>query len=86
MDELIRIKVNDKQEQVIEGGELHKVLDVSTAYKDWFPRMREYGFTEGEDFCSILSESTGGRLATNHLVSIDMAKEHRKDSYSYRTC
>jgi hypothetical protein plarl_21461 len=75
MDELIRIKVNEKQEQVVDGRELHKVLEVSTAYKDWFPRMCEYGFTEGEDFCSILSESTGGRPATNHLVSIDMAKE-----------
>lgn len=51
------------------------MLEVSTAYKDWFPRMCEYGFTEGDDFCSILSESTGGRPATNHLVSIDMAKE-----------
>lgn len=75
MDELIRIKVNEKQEQVVDGRELHKVLEVSTAYKDWFPRMCEYGFTEGDDFCSILSESTGGRPATNHLVSIDMAKE-----------
>nr|DAV96165.1 MAG TPA: antirepressor protein [Caudoviricetes sp.] len=75
MDELIRIKVNEKQEQVVDGRELHKVLEVSTAYKDWFPRMCEYGFAEGEDFCSILSESTGGRPATNHLVSIDMAKE-----------
>lgn len=32
---------------------------VKTAYKDWFPRMCEYGFTEGEDFSSFLSESPG---------------------------
>lgn len=37
--------------------------------------MVEYGFTDGVDFCSILSESTGGRPATDHQITIDMAKE-----------
>ena len=50
-------------------------LLVKTAYKDWFPRMCEYGFTEGEDFCSFLSESTGGRPAQDAQLTIDMAKE-----------
>ena len=68
MDELIRIKVNDKHEQVVEGRELHKILEVGTPYDKWFPRMCEYGFIEQEDFSTILSESTGGRPATNHLV------------------
>ena len=55
--------------------ELHEFLEVKTAYKDWFPRMCEYGFTEGQDFCSFLSESTGGRPAQDAALSIDMAKE-----------
>lgn len=37
--------------------------------------MVEYGFSEGEDFCSILSESTGGRPSTDHQLTIEMAKE-----------
>lgn len=37
--------------------------------------MCEYGFTEGEDFCSFLSESTGGRPAQDAQLTIDMAKE-----------
>lgn len=57
------------------GRDLHEVLEIKTAYKDWFPRMCEYGFIEGEDFCSILSESTGGRPSTDHQLTIDMAKE-----------
>ena len=44
----------------ISGRQLHMVLDVKTLYKDWFPRMCEYGFLEGKDFCSKMSESTGG--------------------------
>ena len=38
-------------------------------------RMCEYGFTESIDFCSILSESTGGRLSTDYQITIPMAKE-----------
>ena len=57
------------------GRELHGFLEVKTEYKDWFPRMREYGFEEGLDFSSILSESTGGRPSIDHQVTIDMAKE-----------
>ncbi len=73
--ELIKIEVNSTQEQIVSARELHKTLEVKTAYKDWFPRMCEYGFTENLDFCSFLSESTGGRPSTDHHIKLDMAKE-----------
>ena len=50
MNNLINVTLNENQEPVVSGRQLHKVLGVKTAYKDWFPRMTEYGFTEGEDF------------------------------------
>lgn len=75
MKDLIRIEVNENQEPIVNGRELHNALEVKTAYKDWFKRMCEYGFTEGIDFCSILSESTGGRPETNHVIKLEMAKE-----------
>ena len=37
--------------------------------------MCEYGFIEGRDFSSVLSESTGGRPSTDHALSVPMAKE-----------
>lgn len=37
--------------------------------------MTEYGFTENEDFSTFLSQSTGGRRATDHIIKLDMAKE-----------
>lgn len=74
MDELIRISY-DSERPTVNGRDLHDALQVKTAYKDWFPRMCEYGFTEGTDFCSFLSESSGGRPAVNHQLSIDMAKQ-----------
>ena len=51
MNELIKINNENK----VDGRSLHEFLQVGTAYKDWFPRMVEYGFVEGVDFCSKLS-------------------------------
>lgn len=75
MNELA-IKVSyESDKPTVSGRELHEKLGIKTAYKDWFPRMCEYGFTEGEDFCSFLSGSTGGRPATEHQLTIEMAKQ-----------
>lgn len=74
MNELIKINYESDRPTVL-ARDLYEFLEVKTAYKDWFPRMCEYGFTEGEDFCSFLSESTGGRPATDAQLTIDMAKE-----------
>ena len=71
----IDIKLNNDLEPMVVGRDLHKMLEVATPYDKWFPRMAEYGFIEGEDFSTFLSESTGGRPAVDHLIKLDMAKE-----------
>lgn len=75
MNELIKVVTNDNDEQLVSGRELHEFLEVKTEYKDWFPRMVKYGFEDGLDFSSILSESTGGRPRHDHALKLDMAKE-----------
>ena len=45
MDELIRINF-DSDRPTVSGRDLHAALEVKTAYKDWFPRMCDYGFEE----------------------------------------
>ncbi|ARK28759.1 phage antirepressor KilAC domain-containing protein [Halalkalibacter krulwichiae] len=75
MNELITTNHNDDGEIIISGRELHEFLEVKTDYKDWFPRMVTYGFEEGLDFSSFLSESTGGRPKRDHHIKLDMAKE-----------
>nr|DAJ95650.1 MAG TPA: KilAC domain protein [Caudoviricetes sp.] len=75
MKELIKVNTNENLEPVVNGRELHEILEVATPYDKWFPRMTEYGFVEGQDFSTFLSESTGGRPAVNHIIKMDMAKE-----------
>lgn len=74
MNELIPIRDEGGRKAVM-GRDLHAFLEVTTAYKDWFPRMVAYGFEDGKDFSSFLSESTGGRPKQDHFISLDMAKE-----------
>lgn len=75
MNEITIAVKYDNDKPTVSGRELHNVLGVQTAYKDWFPRMCSYGFIEGRDFCSFLSESSGGRPSKDHQLTIDMAKE-----------
>ena len=75
MNDLIAINY-DTDKPTVSGRELHEALGVETRYNDWFKRMSEYGFTEGEDFYSNLSKtSDGGRPSTDHQLTIPMAKE-----------
>lgn len=74
MNEILTVN-NDTQ--TVSARELHEKLHIKTAFKDWFPRMCEYGFEEGIDFCSKLSETSqrGGRPSKDADISIDMAKQ-----------
>ncbi|CDB24021.1 phage antirepressor protein putative [Clostridium sp. CAG:557] len=75
MNNLIKINFENNRPTVL-GRDLHEALQVETRYNDWFKRMREYGFSEGIDFYSILSKtSEGGRPSTDHQLTIQMAKE-----------
>ena len=77
MNELIKINY-ESDRSTVSGRELHEALEVKTAYKDWFPRMCKYGFVEGEDYGSFLSDRSDGlpgKPRTDHQLTIDMAKQ-----------
>ncbi|MCI8965565.1 MAG: phage antirepressor Ant [Clostridia bacterium] len=80
MSDLIKIEVNENQEPIVSGRELHEVLGVKTAYKDWFPRMIEYGFQKDIDYIEITEKVEAQKRArtyvqVNHAIKLDMAKE-----------
>ena len=81
MKDLIKITTNDKGQHLVSGRELHEFLEIRTKYKDWFPRMVEYGFEEGIDFVMVAQKRATNNLKNpvttviDHAISIDMAKE-----------
>ena len=77
MTELIKVNYDESMDKpTVSGRELHEALGVETRYNDWFKRMSEDGCSDNEDFYSNLSKtSDGGRPATDHQLTIPMAKE-----------
>lgn len=79
MNELIKIEINENGEQLVSARELHKFLEVKTKFKDWFPRMCEYGFIENKDYIAMAQKraTAQGNETTymDYLMKISMAKE-----------
>ena len=65
MNELIKITTNEVGEPTVLGRELHEFLGVETPYRKWFPRMVEYGFTEGKDGKRNLHDTADGGRETS---------------------
>ncbi|MEE3747367.1 phage antirepressor KilAC domain-containing protein [Streptococcus suis] len=78
MNEIINVNLNDNQEPVVSGRQLHEALGVKTPYSMWFDRMVEYGFTENQDFLLnnfVKQTGRGGHNKVDHVIKLDMAKE-----------
>ena len=78
MRELIPLTENDGIQAVM-GRDLHYFLEVKEPYTDWLPRMIDYGFSAGQDFIqkNLIGQDRLGRRreTTNHIISLDMAKD-----------
>lgn len=79
MNQLITVNLNDNQEPVVSGRQLHEALGVNSNYTTWFDRMTEYGFTENEDYVLLSNfgnqTGRGGHNKVDHIIKLDMAKE-----------
>lgn len=82
MDSLVKISINEKDEQVVSGRELHEFLEVKTLYKDWIKRkIEKYGFIENIDFVLVAQKRATKNprnpytLENEHILKLSMAKE-----------
>jgi Phage anti-repressor protein len=80
MSELVRISY-DSERPTVSGRDLHKTLQVKTPYTQWFDRMKDYGFSENNDFVTVhknVIRVDGTKMPQQHYdhqLAIDMAKE-----------
>lgn len=78
MNELIKVNYENVDRPTVSGRELWEALEVKTDYPHWFERMTEYGFSEGKDYQTFLSDRVDGKAGkprTDHQLTIPMAKE-----------
>lgn len=78
MKDLIKIEstpIGDASVPTVNARELHEFLGNGDKYTTWIKdRIEKYDFVENQDFCSFLSESSGGRPSKEYHISLDMAK------------
>jgi anti-repressor protein len=75
MNELIGVSYDNDRPTVL-GRDLHEKLGIETPYRLWFPRMCEYGFTEGVDYTPyIFVHPQNKQQTTDHQLTLDMAKQ-----------
>lgn len=81
MNDLIEINY-DTEQPTVSARDLHEGLGIKTAFKDWFPRMVEYGFSNGRDYNMLKNERVQiegtrevKREVIDYQVSVDMAKQ-----------
>ena len=76
MENLINITYGEDQ-PTVSARELHEQLHIGTKFTTWFDRMKEYGFTEGNEFFPKMGETSenGGRPSVDYDITVDMAKQ-----------
>lgn len=76
IQELIKIDVNEKGQQLVSARELHEFLEVKSRFNDWISnRIKTYGFEEETDYTKILVQCNRGQNEYDFAIKLDMAKE-----------
>lgn len=79
MNELIKVTVNEKQEQIVLARELHEKLGIQKDFTSWFKYQAEkIGIIENEDYYLLTNfgeqNGSGGHNKVDYIVTIDTAK------------
>lgn len=74
--QLIPLKEDENGDVLISARDLHEFLEIGAHFKDWFPRMCEYGFNENQDYTPLIFEHPLNKQPTkDFIMKLDMAKE-----------
>ena len=78
MQELIKI-TEQNGNKAVSARELHKFLEITERFSNWFERMLQYGFVENHDFTSVKSftlvNNGAQRELEDYALTLDCAKE-----------
>ena len=73
--ELIKV-TEENGEQLVSARDLHKFLEITERFNNWFERQLQYGFEENVDFtgCKFFNTLANQELQ-DYVLKLDMAKE-----------
>lgn len=73
MNELIKVSVNENQEQVVSARELHERLGIKERFSMWFERVSQ-NLIDGYDYCRSTYTNNNNQTFDDYLVNLDTAK------------
>lgn len=73
MNELIKIDVNEKLEQIVSARELHDKLGIKERFSLWFERVSQ-NLIDGYDYCRSTYTNANNQCFDDFLINIDTAK------------
>lgn len=75
MKELIKI-TEQNGKRAVSARELHRFLEVTERFSNWFERQLQYGFIESVDYqgCEVFN-TLANQILTDYALTIDTAKE-----------
>lgn len=75
MNELIKITEYNGN-QAVSARDLHKFLEITERFSNWFERMLQYGFVENIDYqgCEFFN-TLANQTLTDYALTLDCAKE-----------
>jgi anti-repressor protein len=77
INDVIKVSINDKQEQIVSARDLHRQLGINKRFTDWFKYQAEkLCLNEGNGFIPILGETSdiGGRPSIDYQITLEIAK------------
>jgi anti-repressor protein len=76
MNELIKITINEQQEQIVSARDLHEFLEIKTKFADWIKNsINDFDFIKDQDFCTLSKNLENGGKSKEYHLKLDMAKE-----------
>ena len=75
MEQILNVNY-DSDRITVSARELHKFLEATERFSNWFERMSQYGMVEGEDFvgCKVFNTQAHQELQ-DYQLTIECAKE-----------
>lgn len=78
LNNLIPFSITEESEVLVNARSYHSFLETKINFKQWYLKMIDYGFVEGEDYEKTYTKvftTQGEQTAVDYMMSIDMAKE-----------
>lgn len=78
LNNLIPFSITEESEVLVSARSYHSFLETKANFKQWYLKMIDYGFVEGEDYEKTYTKvftTQGEQTAVDYMMSINMAKE-----------